>query len=121
DTAADSGLLATSEQIRAHAERMILLRDRAGSQVSLAHQHYLKSSSEAGHWWRTIHDPSLFPHYTEESRVALHGEVAAFLEEVAYEGGSFPDLFLSNIAFVNRDTAALYGLDADEYGADLTR
>jgi len=30
-------------------------------------------------------------------------------------------LFLSTVAFVNRDTAAIYGLDPTRYGEDLTR
>ena len=121
DAAADQGLLDTPEQIRAQAERMLLVRDQAGPQVSAAHQYYVRSSSDASLWWRTVHDPALFPHFTDDSRAALHGEVAAYFEELAYGGGSFQDIFLSGMAFVNRESAALYGLDAAEYDADLTR
>jgi hypothetical protein len=40
---------------------------------------------------------------------------------VAFAGGSFKDLFLSNVGFVNRDNAAIYGLDPAAYGTDLVR
>lgn len=121
NAAADQGMLATFEQIRAQAERMIQLRDKAAPQVSASHEAYLGSSADDSHWWQVDHDPALFPSYTEDTRAALQGEVAAYFEEVAYMGGSFQDIFLSNIAFVNQDSAAIYGLDATEYGAELTR
>lgn len=119
--AADQDALGTSEQILAQAERMIQMRDKAGPQVSAAHDAYLHVSNDSWGWRRTPHDPELFPNYTDPARDALEGEVNAFFEEVAYEGGSFQDLFLSNVAFVNQDSAPLYGLDADDYGTELTR
>ena len=48
-------------------------------------------------------------------------ELDRFFEEVAFEGGSFKDLFLSKVAYVNNATAPIYGLDPASYGADLTR
>ena len=118
---AEQDSLVTSEQILAQAQRMIQQRDKAAPQVSAAHDAYLHVSNSSYGWWRTPHDPETFPSYTDAARDALEGEVNAFFEEVAYEGGSFQDLFLSNVAFVNRDSAPLYGLDADDYGAELTR
>lgn len=119
--AADQGALVTSDQIRAQAERMIQLRDKAGPQISASHEGYLGIPSGASHWWLVDHDPELFPDYTEATRAALQAEVAAFFEELAYAGGSFRDIFLSNVAFVNQDSAVLYDLDASEYGSELTR
>jgi len=119
--AADQNLLVTREQIRAQAERMIELRDKAGAQVSAAHAAYLRVSNASYGWWRMDHDPELFPNFTSAAREALAAEVSAFFEEVAYEGGSFQDLFLSDVAFVNQDSAPLYGLDPADYGAELTR
>ena len=121
ETAADQDLLVTSDQIRAQAERMIVQREKAGPQVSAAHRYYVGMNSGASHWWRVTHDPELFPNYSDASQAALEGEMSAFFEEVAYEGGSFDDLFLSGVAFVNQDTAAIYGLDAAEFGAELSR
>ncbi len=119
--AADQGQLTTREQIRAQAERMILVRDKAGPQVSRAHEYYLRIAQGGSIWWSATHDPSRFPDFTDASKLALQGEVAAYFEEVAYEGGSFQDIFLSNIAFVNQDSAALYGLDPSEYDTGLAR
>jgi hypothetical protein len=50
----------------------------------------------------------------------MQAELDAFFEEIAYSQGSFKDLFLSNMAFVNQDTAAIYGLDPSAYGEALT-
>lgn len=121
DNAADQDLLATPEQIRAQAERMIQNREKAAPQVSAAHRDYIGSSDASSHWWKVDHDPIVFPDYTDLSRIALQGEVDVFFAELAYSGRSFQDIFLSNIAFVNQDSAAIYGLDATDYGADLTR
>jgi len=120
DAAADQDSLATTDQIRAQAERMIALRDKAAPQISAAHQYYLGSASGATHWWIVDHDPTLFPNYTQNTKLALQGEVDAFFEDVAYAGGSFQDIFLSNIAFVNQDNAAIYGLEPSDYGTELT-
>ncbi|HEX6273278.1 MAG TPA: DUF1588 domain-containing protein, partial [Polyangiaceae bacterium] len=54
-------------------------------------------------------------------RAAMMTEIDRFFEEVAFQGGSFKDIFLSRVAYVNRDTAPIYGLDAAAYGADVTR
>ena len=35
--------------------------------------------------------------------------------------GTYKDLFLSNVGFVNKDTAPIYGLDASKYGTSLTQ
>lgn len=119
--AADRDMLATPGQISAQAERMVQLRDKAAPQIVAAHEAYLRISSGRSHWWRNDPEPALFPNYTADTRIALQGEVAAFFEEIAYAGGSFQDIFLSNIAFVNQNSAAIYDLDPDQYGTELTR
>src|SRR5690606_12595715 len=43
----------------------------------------------------------------------------AFFEAIAFEGGTFRDLFTSNKGFVNQDTAVVYGLDPAAYGPEL--
>jgi hypothetical protein len=51
----------------------------------------------------------------------MMAELDAFFENVAFAGGSFNDIFLSNAAFVSQETAPLYGLDAAAYGPTLTQ
>lgn len=119
--AADAGQLTTKDQILTQATRMFGVRDKAGPQVAAFHRHYLALDDQAGHWFKVRPDPSLYPKYTPAADAAERAELDLFFEEVAYSGGSFADLFLSNVTYVNRDTAALYGLDPSKYGADMQR
>lgn len=117
--AADDGLLGTKEQVLAQAQRMVADRARTAPLVSAFHHEYFEMDLER---WKTLtHDPELYPEYTEATRAASHAEVEALTEEIAFEGGSFSDLFLSNVGFVNKDTAAIYGLNAADYGDALER
>jgi hypothetical protein len=119
--AADSNALTTKEQILTQAKRMFAVRDKAGPQVAAFHRHYLALDDQAGHWFKVRPDPALYPSYTPAADAAEKAELDLFFEEVAYSGGSFGDLFLSNVTYVNRDTAALYGLDPSKYGADMQK
>jgi hypothetical protein len=73
------------------------------------------------HWWNRTHDTTRFPDYTDEAIPAMQAELDAFFEEIAFGGGSFQDLFLSNVGFVNNTTAGMYDLDPSLYGSELTR
>jgi hypothetical protein len=75
----------------------------------------------SGHWWKIDHDPAKYPTYKAAAKSSYQQELDAFFEEVAFTNGSFQDLLLSNVAFVNQDNAAIYGLDPAQYGAELTR
>lgn len=119
--AADNGALVTPDQILAQAQRMVAVRDKSASLVAAAHRAYLGMDGTVPHWWNRTHDTSKFPNYTDEAIPAMQAELDAFFEDVAFGGGSFDDLFLSNVGFVNNLTAPLYGLDASAYGSDLTR
>jgi len=57
----------------------------------------------------------VFPLYTTTSDASFASELDNFFADVAFSNGSFQDLFLSNTAFVNKDNAAIYGLDASKY------
>jgi hypothetical protein len=120
NAAADTGALTTPEQILAQAQRMVQVRDKAGPQIAAAHRAYLGMDQSSSHWWKVQHDETRFPNYSEAAKQALAAELDAFFEEVTYMGGSFQDLFLSNIAFVNQDTAPIYGLDAAGYASELS-
>jgi hypothetical protein len=120
NAAADAGELATREQIAAQAQRM-LKSDRATAVVNNFH-HYYAGIEPGSHWVNNgEHDSGKYPAYSPSSYDAAMREVDAFFQEVVLKGGTFRDLFLSNVAFVTKDTAALYGLDPASYGAQPTR
>ncbi|HEY6081498.1 MAG TPA: DUF1592 domain-containing protein [Polyangiaceae bacterium] len=119
--AADAGELGTKEQLLAQAKRMIAVREKTGPLVAGFHRKYLEMDNPASHWWKVQHDKTMFPLYSEEAVPAMLAELDAFFEEVAFAGGSFKDLFLSNVGYVTSQTAAIYGLDPAAYGSQLTR
>jgi hypothetical protein len=100
---------------------MILVREKTAPLVAAYHREYLDMSNEDSHWWKVSHDTTRFPQYSDAAVPALQAELDRFFEDLAFSGGSFRDLFLSSVAYVNADTAAIYGLDPTAYGADLTR
>jgi hypothetical protein len=116
--AADTDALQDPVQILTHATRMLQDRAKAGPQVSAAHRNYLMMDDQS-HWWKVSHSHDA--DYSDDIRPALKTELDMFFEELAYTGGSFKDLFLSNVGFVNQDTAALYGLDPSAYGPELVK
>lgn len=118
--AADAGMLTSKEQVLAQATRMIQDRDRASAQIAAAHRKYL-NVSDSTHWWQNIPDPTKYPQYKDGSLPVLQQELDLFFEEVAFNQGTFSDLFLSNVGFVNQDTAAIYGLNPADYGPEIER
>ncbi len=120
--AADAGQLTTKDQILAQATRMIGVREKTAPLVANFHRKYLEMDNADAHWWKVDHDKTKFPLYPGETAKDTYGhELDRFFEEVAFAGGSFKDIFLSNVAFVNKDTAPIYGLDGSAYGTELTR
>jgi hypothetical protein len=119
NTAADGGQLSSIDQIAAQAQRM-LKSDKASAVVHNFHRYY--AGIEAGsHWVNNSHDSTKYPAFTSGSYDAAMSELDAFFQEVVLKGGTFKDMFLSNVAFVTTDTAALYGLDPASYGTTPTR
>lgn len=121
NAAADAGQLSDKAQILAQAQRMIAVREKAGSFISSFHDDWLQMNNTAAHWFKGDHDPAKFPTYQPAAKASYRAELDKFWEEVAYTNGSYKDLLTSNIAFVNKDNAAIYGLDPATYGADLTK
>lgn len=118
--AADNSALGTKEQILAQAQRMVQDRTRTGPAIAAFHRSY--ADIRVGTHWNSIsHDPEKFPAYTDAAKAPMMAEVDRFFEEVAFQGGSFADLFLSNVGYVNQDTAELYGLQKSAYGPELQR
>lgn len=124
ETAADAGELTTKEQIQAQATRMLGadFKDKVTPVIAAAHRLYanINETSSTSRWGKTPHDASRFPEYSDAQNAPAMAEIDNFFAEVGY-GGQFADLFLSKVAFVNKDTAALYGLDAADYGDALER
>ncbi len=118
--AADAGQLASREQIRAQAERMVQVREKTGPVVRAFHRFYA-DIYEGSHWGALDHDTTVFPKYSPQVRQPMLAELDAFFEEVAFTSGSFAELLLSDVGFVTRATAPLYGLDAASYGDEPTR
>lgn len=117
--AADDGLLGTKEQILQQAQRMVLDKDQTGPLVSAFHRSYFDMDHER--WRSQRHDPELYPEYTEETRAASHAEVEALVADIAFNGGKFSDIFLSNVGFVNKHTATIYGLNPADFTDELKR
>ncbi|HKU38323.1 MAG TPA: DUF1592 domain-containing protein [Polyangiales bacterium] len=121
NAAADSNQLQTKEQILKQAQRMIGVRDKTGPLVAAFHRDWVQMNNGNAHWWKLDHDTKTYPLYTPDAKPSWQAELDAFFQEVAFSGGSFKDLLLSNVAFVNKHNAAIYGLDASKYGTDLTK
>jgi hypothetical protein len=121
DAAADSGELQTKDQILAQAERMIQVREKTAPIVAAYHRNYFDMDNGSSHWWKVSHDTTKYPQYSEALVPALQAELDLFFEDTAFSNGSYKDLFLSNVGFVNRDTAAIYDLDPADYDSELTR
>lgn len=119
--AADADQLQTSQQILAQAKRMIEVREKSGPLIAAFHRHWVQMDSASGHWWKLDHDPKIYPLYDPAAKPSLQAELDAFFEEVAFSGGTFDDLLLSDVAFVSKHTAAIYGLDASKYGDELVK
>ncbi|WP_437923714.1 DUF1592 domain-containing protein [Sorangium sp. So ce291] len=121
NAAADSNALQTKEQILAQAQRMIAVREKTGPLVTAFHRNWAQMDNGNAHWWKMDHDTETYPLYSDDAKNSWKAELDAFFEDVAFENGSFKDLLLSNVAFVNKDNAAIYGLDPSAYGAELTK
>ncbi|MFL5305997.1 MAG: DUF1592 domain-containing protein [Polyangia bacterium] len=119
-TAADANQLQTKDQILAQAQRMVALRDKTAPQLSAFHDHWVQMDNSGQHWWHIDHDTKAFPLYSVAARPSYQAEMDSFFAEVG-STGTYKDLFLSNVGFVNKDNAAIYGLDASKYGTALTK
>jgi hypothetical protein len=111
--AADAGALTTPEQISAQAVRL-LSSPNAKAVVSTFH-HFYAGIQNSSHWKNiTTHDAK-FTAFTAASYAPLMAEIDAFFQDVVLGQGSFKDVFTSNVGFVTKDTAAIYGLNPSSY------
>jgi hypothetical protein len=117
--AAKDGLLSSPEAILAQAQRM-LADPKARSMVSAFHEHYAHMGAGT-RWQGYTRDPALYPAFTEALVPLLSQETERFFDYLVFDRqGTFQDLLTAPVAFVNANLAPLYGLDAAQYGAELT-
>ncbi len=106
DAAADDAL-ATPEQLRAQAERMIA-DPRARDTIHHFHRQWLELE-ELSH---ADKDPEMFPDFSPELAASMEEEIDRFAEHVILEGdGSFETLMTASFGFADEELAALYGVD----------
>jgi len=109
--AADANQLTSPAQILTQAQRMVKL-DQARGRVTDFHRYYLLMNPNS-RWDNANHDTALFPAFKQSMVPQLMQEVDLFFDNVAFtKNGTFQDLILSPVAFVNSATAPLYGLPA---------
>jgi hypothetical protein len=119
--AAAQNALATPEQIRAQAVRLLQEDPRARAKVTAFHEHYMHKGPGT-RWADYQRDNSLFPAFSAELVSLLSQETDRFFDHIVFgEGGTFRDLVTSPVAFVNASLAPLYGLDASQYSAELVQ
>lgn len=113
--AADKGEVHTLEQVVAQTARLL---DSPAGHASIG---------RFFHQWlpfdrlsKAVKSPQLFPEFTEATKTAMADGTTAFLDHVVFDAkeGSLRELMTANYAFVNADTAPLYGLKGS-FGAKL--
>ena len=108
-TAANSTTVMTKAQILAQAKR--LLQSPKATAMADAFTGYYLAIQNGSHWLNnTSHDATKYPAFTASSYAPAMAEINSFFENVTLNGGTFKDLFLSNVGYVTKDTAALYGV-----------
>ncbi len=118
--AAAASELSSPEQIRAQAERM-LSDTKAHGMVAGFHERYL-NMGPGTRWASIVRDPATFPAFSDSLVPLLSEETARFLDYTVFDqGGTFQDLIMSRVAFVNSALAPLYDLDPAAYGSELTQ
>ncbi len=116
--AATAGQLSTPEALLSQAQRM-LADPRAHSVVRSFHEHYLHMGAGT-RWSGIVRDTGLYPSYDESKSALLSEETERFVEHVVFtENGTFQDLLMRPLGFVNAALAPLYGLDAANFGDAL--
>jgi hypothetical protein len=106
---AEAGLL-DEDRIRHHVRRL-LATDAGREQLVEVFQQWLRST-ELDHM---AEEPQDYPKLGgAELGHSLQGELGAFVDGVVLAGdGTFSDLLLHDVAYVDRYTAPLYGLESD--------
>jgi hypothetical protein len=121
NAAADANKLQSKADILDQAQRMIGVHEKTGPLLAAFHRDWVQMNNGNAHWWKMDHDMAKYPLYSAAAKPSWQSELDSFFQDVAFSNGSFKDLLLSNVGFVNKDNAAVYGLDPARFGADLMR
>jgi hypothetical protein len=114
--AADNNQLTTQAQILAQAQRMVQ-SPKARGKVSAFHRFYMLMGTNT-RWDNTNHDTAIFPAFNKGIVATLQAETERFFDEMVFtKNATFQDLVTSPVAFVNSQTAPLYGLSASGFTA----
>ena len=117
-TAADNNQLTTPAQILMQAQRMVT-DAKAHDKVAAFHRTYMLMGTNT-RWDNTNHDSSLFPAFSKAIVPTLQAETEQFFDQIVFtKNGTFQDLITSPLAYVNSQTAPLYGLSASGFTTDL--
>ena len=109
NTAADNNQLTTKAQILTQAQRLLQSTKAQGMASNFA-SFYL-AIMNGSHWLNnTTHDSTKYPAWATTSYSPAMAEITSFFQNVMLNGGKFADLFLSNVGYVTKDTAPLYGV-----------
>lgn len=113
--ASDKGEVHTLDQVEAQTNR--LLGSPAGRTAIGRFFHQWLPFDRLS---KAVKSPELFPEFTEATKAAMADGTQAFVEHVVFDSkeGSLRELMTANYAFVNADTAPLYGLKGS-FGATL--
>jgi hypothetical protein len=118
NTAADNAALTTPAQILAQAQRM-LTDDKARLKMADFHRYYILMGPNT-RWDNINKDTSLFPDFDPSMVPTLEEEEEKFFDGVSMvHKGTFQDLILSPLAYVNSATAPMYGLDPSGFTTDF--
>jgi Protein of unknown function (DUF1592)/Protein of unknown function (DUF1588)/Protein of unknown function (DUF1585)/Protein of unknown function (DUF1595) len=113
DTAADNDELLTKEQVLAQAKRMVA-DDKARDIAAEFHRSYLKLSA-GSRWDAARKNQEQYPLFSDAVVPDMIAETEMLFDNVFKSGGSFQDLLTTNTAYVTKNTAPLYGLNAADF------
>lgn len=118
NTAADNNALTTPAQILAQAQRM-LTDDKARLKMADYHRYYILMAPNT-RWDNINKDTTLFPDFDPSMVPTLESEEEKFFDGVSMvHKGTYQDLILSPLAYVNAQTAPMYGLDPSGFTNDF--
>jgi Protein of unknown function (DUF1592)/Protein of unknown function (DUF1588)/Protein of unknown function (DUF1595)/Protein of unknown function (DUF1585)/Protein of unknown function (DUF1587) len=118
NSAADNNMLTTPAQILNQAQRM-LTDDKARLKMADFHRYYILMAPNT-RWDNINKDTSLFPDFDPSMVPTLEQEEEKFFDGISMvKKGTFQDLILSPIAYVNKATAPMYGLDPSGFTTDF--
>ena len=114
---AEAGMLEDRDDVAEQAARM-LDTDKAHSAVLQFHD----ALHDTKHFADADPNEAVYPNAPEDIGLLAQEEHEAFVRDVIFEqSGSYIDMLTSTEAFVNQDTAPLYGLDAAGFGPEFTK